>query len=314
MGDDEKLIGDILEAAEQLSPAFIALAGSPIPMMIGTDLEAIARVIEKRSGIPAFGFSTNGMHSYLEGIRKAYGALAKRMVLEGTPKNATCSVNILGLTPLDFSVNGSVDSIKTRLKNAGFEVQSAWAMGDSLDSIRKAGGAHVNLVVSACGMEAAEVLQERFGIPYVVGVPMGDCFAETVLQALKDSAADGQNRVAYESAGDGEIVLIGEAVFSMSLAAALQAETGKRAKAICPLEAEEMLRNGAYCATDEDDLDPVLSGAAALIADPLYKPICPKETKFVSLPHEAFSGRIYRKEIPDLVASLAELRNRLDAE
>jgi nitrogenase molybdenum-iron protein alpha/beta subunit len=51
MGDDEKLIGDILEAAEQLSPAFIALAGSPIPMMIGTDLEAIARVIEKRSGI-----------------------------------------------------------------------------------------------------------------------------------------------------------------------------------------------------------------------------------------------------------------------
>ena len=31
MGDDEKLVSDICEAAQQLKPRFIALAGTPIP-------------------------------------------------------------------------------------------------------------------------------------------------------------------------------------------------------------------------------------------------------------------------------------------
>ena len=41
MGDDEKLIRDILTTAEKLHPEFIAIVGAPIPYMIGTDLEAI---------------------------------------------------------------------------------------------------------------------------------------------------------------------------------------------------------------------------------------------------------------------------------
>jgi hypothetical protein len=38
-----------------------------------------------------------------------------------------------------------------------------------------------------------------------------------------------------------------------------------------------------------------------VIADPLYRPICPKDAKFIPLPAESFSGRIYRKEIPNLI-------------
>lgn len=37
MGNDEKMICDIELAAEELKPKFIALAGSPIPYMNGTD-------------------------------------------------------------------------------------------------------------------------------------------------------------------------------------------------------------------------------------------------------------------------------------
>ena len=37
------------------------------------------------------------------------------------------------------------------------------------------------------------------------------------------------------------------------------------------------------------------------IADPLYRPICPIDSNFISLPHEAFSGRIYRDEIPNII-------------
>ena len=41
MGDDEKLISDIVDAAEVLKPAFIAIAGTPIPTMTGFDFEAV---------------------------------------------------------------------------------------------------------------------------------------------------------------------------------------------------------------------------------------------------------------------------------
>ena len=41
MGDDEKLIGDICDAASELHPEFIAIAGSPISAMTGFDYEDI---------------------------------------------------------------------------------------------------------------------------------------------------------------------------------------------------------------------------------------------------------------------------------
>ena len=51
-------------AARELRPKFIALAGSPIPFMNGTDFPAIARVIEAETGIPTFSVPTNGCLLY----------------------------------------------------------------------------------------------------------------------------------------------------------------------------------------------------------------------------------------------------------
>ena len=67
MGNDAKFIHDIEETARELKPKFIALAGSPIPFMNGTDFPAIAQVIETETGIPAFAIPTNGMHDYTYG-------------------------------------------------------------------------------------------------------------------------------------------------------------------------------------------------------------------------------------------------------
>ena len=67
MGNDEKFIHDIEEAASELKPRFIALASSPIPYMNGTDFPAIAEVTEQDTGIPTFAVPTNGMHDYVRG-------------------------------------------------------------------------------------------------------------------------------------------------------------------------------------------------------------------------------------------------------
>ena len=45
-----------------------------------------------------------------------------------------------------------------------------------------------------------------------------------------------------------------------------------------------------------------LRAAKRIIADPLLRPICPKDVPFAELPSEAFSGRLFRDRIPDLVS------------
>mgnify|MGYP002544609925 CR=1 FL=1 len=77
MGNDEKFIHDIEEAASELKPRFIALASSPIPYMNGTDFPALARLIQGRTGIDCFFVPTNGMHDYIAGAGSAFLALAQ---------------------------------------------------------------------------------------------------------------------------------------------------------------------------------------------------------------------------------------------
>lgn len=365
MGDDGKLIGDVVRAAEELSPRFIALAGTPIPMLTGVDFQAVAMEIEQKTGIPTFGFSTDGMHSYISGASMAFAAVARRLCAEpGIAERAAAdkeeplgqsgqyqkqlpedsdgnrgsvyqaqpsrekdspaevdslaevghglTANILGVTPLDFTVNGTDRAMVRALEQGGFQVGAVWAMGSRFEEIARSGEADVNLVVSACGLEAAEVLKERFGIPYVVGTPCGEKFTGKLLKALKRAAETGENEIVCqpcETIEDdcGRTVIIGESVTALSLANALKEETGRGALVLCAVDTvPALLSEGCIQAWDEDDLKPWLEGAARIIADPLYRPICPENARFLSLPHEAFSGRIYRAEIPELVTGLKE--------
>ena len=38
-----------------------------------------------------------------------------------------------------------------------------------------------------------------------------------------------------------------------------------------------------------------VADADIVVADPMYRPICPKECLFIPVPHEAFSGRTFRR-------------------
>ena len=309
MGDDEKLIGDIVRAAEELHPRFIAIAGTPIPTMTGFDFQAVAALIEQRSGISAFGFPTTGMNTYVRGASMALAGIAERFV----EKQATIpgGVNILGLTPLDFSVNGADRSIAAFLEEYGFRVISRWAMGSTLEDLSRASSAQVNLVVSATGLGAARVLKERFGIPYVVGVPIGAKQKQRLSDLLRESSASAKNQFCRRE-GSGEIAVIGEGFSSLALATAIELETGRGARVLCATECDrEILRPGDAMTPDEDDIIPALSGTEIVIADPLYKPICPPEARFVPLPTEAFSGRIFRKQIPDLIADFDSIKKEV---
>lgn len=309
VGDDEKLIGDIAEAANALKPKFIAVAGTPIPAMTGFDFTAVAELIEERTGIPTFGFATTGMNTYVTGASMAFEGIARRFAKRDVEKTTYLSVNILGLTPLDFSVNGSDQSVKTFLEREGFEVISSWAMGSSLEEIANAGRASVNLVVSAAGLGAAKALKEMFGTPYVAGTPIGAAYQNVLAQRLLEAAKtckmpeDGKGTVWPSSISASDIAVIGEGITSLSLAQAIELEYSRGVKVLCATECEKaLLREKDVLTPYEDDIIEALQGIKMVIADPLYRPICPKNAKFIPLPAENFSGRIYRKDIPDLIA------------
>ena len=302
MGDDEKLISDIVDVASQLHPKFIVIAGTPIPTMTGFDFTAVAELVEDRTGIPTFGFSTTGMSTYVVGANMAFEGIARRFVKRDVEKSEKLSVNILGLTPLDFSVNGSDQSVAEFAESAGFEVISKWAMGSTLEELTKAGRAHVNLVVSSTGLGAAKALNEMFGTPYVVGTPIGRAYQKQLKEAMLRAAVTGHTDQKFSELAKDEIAVIGEGITSLSLAQAIELEYGKGVKVLCATECpKELLRAKDSLVSDEEDVIKALQGMKMVIADPLYRPICPKDAKFIPLPAESFSGRIYRKEIPNLI-------------
>lgn len=311
MGNDEKLIQDIEEAARELNPEFIALAGSPIPFMNGTDFPAIAEILEQDLGIPAFSVPTNGMHDYVYGAGMALAEIARRIPDEREGKKIQKSVNLLGVTPLDFGPQEHVEAMKRNLEEAGWKVVSVWAMGDTLEDLKKAPEAEVNLVVSSVGIRVAEVLKERFGIPYVIGTPIKG-FMEPLTQAMQEkimvSYLEADIRISRmkEKIPAGEsIVLVGEPVIMGSLAAAIEREYKRPVKVICPLqETDGLLASWDESVQGEEEMEKALENADIIVADPLYRPICPKEAKFYELPHIAFSGRIYKKRLPVLAEIL----------
>ena len=334
MGNDEKFLRDIEDVAEELKPKFIALASSPIPVMNGTDFPGLARALTAETGIPAFSVSTSGMHDYVYGAGLALSEIARHFT--GAAEKRKRKLNLLGVTPLDFGPQPMVDAMKRRLEKYGWEILSTWAMGDTLEDLSHAGEAEVNLVVSSVGIPAANVLREKFGTPFLVGTPVegyegeiSDALekaAESPCEAFEDKKENSTEKSGAQISGEQEelwkvipdqviylrkkdsplsgfiptpdITLIGEPVTMGSLAAVIEQKYRKKVQLLCSLEITEgLLRQEDEVIRGEEAMEEKLKTARIIVADPLYRPICPESATFYEMPHIAFSGRIYLKNL-----------------
>lgn len=303
MGNDEKFLSDIKEAAGELHPKFIALVSSPIPFMNGTDFPALAKVLETETGIPAFAVPTNGMHDYVYGAGKALEEIARRFVSEQMEdrNGSERTVNLLGATPLDFGPISKVEELKKNLEQYGWKTISTWVMGDSLEDLAQAGKAEMNLVISSVGLMAAKMLKEKYGTPYVIGTPYKE-YAERISEALEKRiqipAIEDRRRENLQGTGNSEkiITLIGEPVTIGSLAAIIERRYHYKTRILCPLEnAEGLLGEHDLKICGEEEMENALKNAQIVVADPLYRPICPVECEFYERAHIAFSGRMFLK-------------------
>ncbi len=294
LGNDEKFLDDVVDAARELHPRFVALCNSPIPFITGTDFRALCKLVERRTGIPCFYVSTNGMHDYTVGAGGAFAAIAERFVQEGRRRKGT--LNILGATPLDFSERDAPVALRAFAEDAGFSVTSCWAMGSTLEELTRASEAAVNLVVSSVGIPAAQVLRKRFGTPYVVGRPCGAFSAaladELHAAAIADACAWPCRDLRAPVASDARYV-VGEPVDAGSFAVACELAGEPSVRVVCATEsAYDLLAPQDVHADGEEDVEVALADAKVAYADALYAPVLPAGARLIARPHLAFSGRM----------------------
>ena len=285
--------------------SFLALVGTPVPAIVGTDYNGICRELEKKLDVEAIGIDTNGMEFYDRGQAKAYETLVSRFTRPDAPGCA--DVNVIGATPLDmWDINQTKDMLAF-LTACGAKNPDVWGLPDSLEAIRGAAHTKLNIAVSVSALPVVRKLREQYGTPYLVGFPIGEqataLWQEAVTGCL---AGQGCTEPPKPVPGTGKrVLLVGEQVASESLRCLLEGECNCRVDVASYFTMDPALtREGDFHMTEEMDLAEQMLRRErydVVAADPLvlrlmgYQP----ET-MVQLPHTAVSSRVFWNKSPNL--------------
>lgn len=300
LGDDEKLIKKMEAAARDIQPDLMALVGSPVPMVIGADLEGIAVELEERTGIPSFGFDTTGTAYYDRGAFRAAKALMDRYTAKQAVKEAAIErrVNILGALPMDFGKGEEIRDFKRFLAENGYETGLCLAMDYSLSDLKEAASAQVNLAVSRFGFLMAQYMEQRFRIPYLCGFPAGESGEKAWLEALERVRETKHSEILNaveqkDGTEDMSVLIVGEQVMSNSLRYALFREMGiTRVTVGCLYGPEPALTlPGDLDLSDEKKIRQAMNRPEyqMIIADPFLKVLLPENTEKKFLPFSQYA-------------------------
>ena len=316
LGDESVTIEKIVTAARERAPKFIAILGSPVPMVIGTDLQGIAKELENRTGLPSFGFSTTGLGYYDKGAGEAFVRLARHFVKQPQEKLPK-AINLLGATPLDFGVNDDIQQCKIFFEKAGFTVLCDYAMLSSLEDIQQSGKASANVVLSASGLPVAKHFYREFGTPYVCGVPIGANAANALIARLEQAMQTGKPHTAPESSIKSEgqtekdVLIVHDQIVANSLRLALQDDFGKKNVHVATpfgFDTDISVAGDAQARSELELTRLFNSGYDTIIADPLLAQVLPPDNgvAFIPLPQVAVSSKLYWHNTPNLVGNAVD--------
>ena len=184
MGRDDKLIEKLAKAQEKLKCNFTALIATPVPAVIGTDMKALKRMAEKKTGVPCISINAIGTRYYDEGESQAWYELFREFAGKEASGESSAAysekVGILGATPLETGYS-SPEALMDLCAGYGIDSPVIYGIGTGLDAIKNASNVKKNLVVSAAGLKAAQYLKDTFSVPYEVGYPF---IPETVISEV----------------------------------------------------------------------------------------------------------------------------------
>ncbi|MBR3293515.1 MAG: hypothetical protein IKI69_03715 [Oscillospiraceae bacterium] len=157
----KKVEAAFAELMEERCPEAVFLVTTCVPEIIGDDFDAAAAALSESYGVPVMAVHTEHFKcdNHMPGVERTITACFQLM----QPQQPDGSVNVLGQRMGRFE-----DTELFRvLEAAGVRVGARIPSGCTLEELRRAGAARVNIVVNDIGLPLAKKMRQRFGTPYV---------------------------------------------------------------------------------------------------------------------------------------------------
>lgn len=290
LGRDDRLVKKIAMACEKIEGAFIAVIGTPVPAVIGTDYKALKKMIEKKTEIPAITVDTDGMELYDTGAGKAYLELfktfggkreEKELQMEEGKKESGI-LGVLGATPLDVEELED-GSIRSFYRAQGWKQIYVYGMGDGLEAVRNAAEVEKNLVIAPSGLKAARYLEKEWGVPYETGYPL-ETLPEWKEIASKISGLKGK-----------KVLIVHQQILANALRKRIQEQVPVNVTVASWFEMDKMEKEeGDIFLKEEDQWISLMKEEKydVVIADNLFARAVPEYAgEYWNLPHFAVSGK-----------------------
>lgn len=160
-GSVEKVEEAFDELLSEQQPSCVFLISTCVIEIIGDDFDALARKLEKKHNIPVLPIHTEHFkcEDHLPGIERALTACASMM----EEQECNNSINVLGQRMGDFTQSELAQVLREEEIKINIQLPKVCTLAE----IKQATKAKLNLVVNRTALELAEVMQEKFGIPYV---------------------------------------------------------------------------------------------------------------------------------------------------
>ncbi|KLU70690.1 MAG: hypothetical protein RHS_3489 [Robinsoniella sp. RHS] len=321
LGCEKQLID---AAVHQLTgKGLLCLLGSAVIKTVGMDVRGITGELEK-SGRPCVYLPSDGFEGAPPAMAQAWLMLGQKLLLKHpSDERNSCDIWILGYSRLGTGKIEHLNPIIERLNNMGCSV-TIWS---NKETESNAPLPFLTWVVSTEGLKLAQWMKDKYNIPYVDALPVG----ERMLESFINKIASIKNKTQYleqvmkhaessDSRDSRNVVIIGEPVLSNGIKYYLQTERGftnVQISAYAPTQgmqsfyrqyAKEVLQF-----TSPEELCGQLCGQKAdiVIADPLLLQVFNRNIVRIPLPYPIFSGRIFAEDFYEYAGGRgAEYLNR----
>ncbi len=164
-GGEKKLAAVLGELIDRHRPKAAFVYSTCIVGIIGDDVAAVCRKVEREKGIPVLPVHSEGFKgTKKDGYKAACDALFR--IIGTGPINdiSPQSINILG----EFNIGGEAWIIRKYYERMGVQVVSVMTGDGRVDEIRRAHGAALNVVQCSGSMtQLAQMMEEKYGIPHI---------------------------------------------------------------------------------------------------------------------------------------------------
>ena len=165
-GGEKKLKKALLELIEKYSPKAAFIYCTCIVGIIGDDVDAVCREVERETNIPVIPVHSEGFKgTKKDGYKAACDALFSLIERNKEPQvTIPDSINILG----EFNIGGETWIIKKYYEAMGVKVVSVITGDGRVEEVQQARNAALNVVqCSGSVTHLAKQMEEEYGIPFI---------------------------------------------------------------------------------------------------------------------------------------------------